>query len=404
MGKLFDIIMYANAEAIDTTTVHNEVRIPLIQGLAKALPNGGKLLVVTHYLSLLAAPVRQPRRILNYMTQSHLRQDADNLWVYTPSIPINLAVAFKMPGVLSLCRLYFGTLMRRILRSLGFSSLTPRVVWTSSPFHFYYRNLVEEKLTVYDCYDDYSIIGGGPPDRDTLELERYYASQVDIILTAARRQYERLEPRNANIHYFPNAVDFYFFNQATKKSIAIARALKDIPKPIVGLMGGISNWYNFEMLQEVVSSRRDWSFVFIGQLFPNAKDYMTTLQNFPNFHFLGWQKFEDLPRFLKGFDVAIMPYRLSDLGHSVHPDKMYQYMAAGLPIVATPIREVVQFSNVIELAQGGGNFCAAIERSLYQRNYAKIHKGIAIAQRESWNARAETAVNLIMNNLKGGYE
>lgn len=397
----FDIVMYINAEGVDTSSISNVHRLPLIYSLAENMRGTGKVLVVTHYVSLLLAPLLQPRRFLNHVAHSSAQQLEKNLFVYTPSIPLNLVVAEKVPLLLRMCQRYLGRSVKKALEASGFSPESPRVMWATHPFHLYYESLIEESLILYECYDDFPLEYGEKRNNNLMRLEESLARKSRIILATSRSLYERLKKTNANTCYFPNAVDFKLFNQAVDPETEIPNELLAIPRPIIGFMGELYGpWNDLDLLREVVSRKADWSFVFIGYIDPGTRRLAKPLMALPNAFFLGWRDYYSLPSYLKGFDVAIMPYKTGDFMQSVNPNKMYQLMATGVSIVSTPIPEILRFTSVIEVGDDVGSFIAAIERCLGRKDQTRRMEQITIARRESWDERTKMVVNMIRESLR----
>lgn len=397
----FNIVMYTSAQDLDTSCIANQHRLPFIHSLAKNMIGIGHIMVVTHNVPLSLSLSKNTRRLHLNLKKPSCRQDRDNLYVYNPLLPMNLSVAERVPGLLNLCKSYLKVQLHRICTTLGFYDGSPSVAWTTHPFHFHYAGLAREDLILYECYDDFSRIAGGPPDYHVLDLERRLAQRADLILATAHTLFERLVKENASTFYFPNAVDFEMFNRATDPDVPIAKELADIPRPIIGFMGNLCGWYDFQLLEKVISRQRPWSFVFIGEVADEVHHLVAPLQTLPNTSFLGWRDFDALPSFLKGFDVAIMPYQVSDWTHTINPNKMWQYMAAGVPIVSTPIREVLGLKGIIETGADPGGFIAAIERCLTGRNQSQLVRQIAIAKQESWDQRVKVAIDLVTRRLAG---
>jgi len=400
----FDIVMYINAEGVDTSNIANVHRLPLIHALAREMRGIGKVLVVTHYVSFLMTPLFQPKRFLRYLADSSVRRVEDNLYVWTPFIPLNLVLADRMTFLLKLCQWRLRSSLRQTLQVIQSCSDTRRVAWFTHPFHYHYLGLAEEDVAVYECYDDFVSMSGRIISRRVIQLEEGLSRETDIVLATAETLYDRLRGKNSNTHYFPNAVDFELFNQATEPGTLIAPELRSIPHPIIGFMGNLCDWFDLVLLQEVIQMQREWSFIFVGEVAPNIRPLAKQLQALPNTFFLGWQDYYALPSFLKGFDVAIMPYKHNELVQSVNPNKMYQLMAAGVPIVSTSVREITKFRETVELADSPAELYTAIEHSISQNSSARVQKGIEIARKESWDARARNALSILTERLSSGHK
>ena len=398
----FDLVIFTAATGLDSTNPMNQVRIPLYETLARHLPGQGQVLVVTHYVSVLPEAVTSPHRLWHRITSPGRQRWAENLYVYSPVVPLKLAVAAKHPALLRVARGHLSRQLQAVCRHIGLTG-RPRVVTVNDPFHRAFLGLVGESLQLYDCLDEYALYGGvQEPDLDTLDLERDLAQRVDVILTTSQPLFGKMKRLNTHTFYSPNAVDFEFFHQATLESTPVASVLYDIPSPIVGFMGNLTHWYDFGLLRSVIQARPDWSFVFIGWVmpYPSCASDIQAIQAMPNTYFLGCQDFTALPSFLKGFDVAIMPYQVSGAGPTVNPDKMYQYMAAGVALVGTPTPEIAQFSEVIEVAGDAETFIQAIRCCLSEDNRQRIERQIEIARQETWDHRAQRQLAIMEGYLE----
>ena len=399
----FDLVIYTCATGIDTSSPRNVMRIPCYEAFARAMQGRGRILVVPHYLSVLPEIFSKPKEVIDRTLTPAIHQLAENLYVYTPLVPIKLGLIANVPHLLGGCRWYLAQQVRTTLRKIG-GRAPWRVVSVDDPFHFVLLGLVDESLKTYDCLDEYALYGEvEEEDPSTLASERKLAQQVDVVFTTARMLHRKLQQYNPNTFYSPNAVDFELFHQATLDATPVAHELDRIPKPIVGFTGNLNFWFDFGLLLKVVTRRPDWSFVFVGEVadgYPSVRQGIAPIKRLANAHFLGWQQMPDLPSFLKGFDVAILPYNQDRAAQTVNPNKMYQYMAAGVPIVATPTPEIAQFSEVIELASEPDGFIQAIDRCLYHENQTKIARQIAIAQEETWDKRAQQRLSIIERFLQ----
>ncbi len=400
----FDLVIFTFATGLDNTNAMNQVRIPLYEALARRMRGRGNVLVVTHWRSILPGLLNRRPGLIRWLATGQFRQMAENLHVFTPLLPLPMAVLEQMRAVPNISRLCFTWQVRRAMRRAGFEN-AHRVVTVNDPFHHHVLGLLNENLAVYDCLDDYALYGGAAtPDPQVLSNERQVVERVDLVFTTSRTLYEKMNRQHGSVHYFPNAVDFDFFHQAMWSDLPDADALKGLPKPIIGFMGNLTHWYDFALLREVIQARPQWSFVFVGWVTPfaNCTAEIRAIQSLPNAHFLGCQEFRDLPSFLRGFDVAIMPYAQNDAARAVNPDKMYQYLAAGVPLVATPCPEIAQFDRVIDVAAGARDFVLALDKRLTcGRGDARVMVGMDIANENTWDKRAEQEVALLEASLAG---
>lgn len=385
---------------MDTTCAANVHRLPFFYSLASQLNEAGKILIVTRYTSLISSIFQQPRRVIDQFKKYRLKQILPNMFMWVPWVPCNVSLAERSPFLLHVFRQCLKRSLQSAIKMLDFDDQNIKIAWFMNPYHIHYRGLIGEGFAVYNCYDDFAMLGSKVRIDHVRNLERQLVQKSDLVLSTARSLYDRHKQDNANTHYFSNAVEFELFDKANDPATQVAEQLFYIPKPIIGFMGHLCDWFDFSLLLELIIIRPQWSFVFVGEVANNVHKEVVKMKQHQNVIFLGWQKYETLPGILKGFDAAIMPYKMNALMQSVNPDKMYQLMAAGVPIVSTPIPEVLRFSDVISIARDATDFTQQLESCLYQRNSSRRERMISLASKESWDERVKMVLNLINEGLE----
>ncbi len=400
MKHQFDIIMYTNSRGIGTSSISDEYRFPLIYTFANQMRQIGKVVVITNIIPFVLFPLKYLRLSIRKDLKMKCMQYEENLFVYSfPSLlPLSLIDRNFPLSAISLNKIRH--MLKIALNGLGISHSRKKVAWFAHPLHLNYLNMAGENLSIYECHDDHSLLGIKNRDISVLVKEEKLARSVNLIFATSQSLTERLLGFNSNTYYFPNACDYEMFHKAQNPNTPIPEKLKPFPRPIIGFMGNLFKWYNYDLLEKVISLKKEWSFVFIGEIHSNARKFCQNLWKYPNAQHLGWQDFNKLPSFLKGFDVAIMPYTVDELTHTVNPDKMWQYMAAGVPIVATPTREIMRFKDIIEIGNDVPSFILAIEKALKKKDDHRFIKEMTqIAQNESLKARTKFVFDLIDKNL-----
>lgn len=209
---------------------------------------------------------------------------------------------------------------------------------------------------VYDCMDELSLFKGAP--EHLINQEKYLMAHADIIFTGGKSLYESKKQFHNNVHCFPSSVDESHFAQALN-GISIPSDIGDIKMPIVGYYGVIDERIDLEMLQESARKMPEVSFVMIG---PVAKIDESDLPKEENIHYLGMKSYNELPHYLKAFDIAMMPFALNDATKFISPTKTLEYMAAGKPIISTKIMDVVRdYSDCVSLVETDTDFCEAVQ-------------------------------------------
>ena len=249
---------------------------------------------------------------------------------------------------------------------------------------------------VYDCMDELSLFKGAPAR--LIDQEKYLMANADIIFTGGKSLYESKKQFHSNVHCFPSSVDEQHFAKALN-GIRIADDISNLSSPIVGYYGVIDERIDLELLHETAKKLPNVSFVMIG---PLAKIEETDLPKEANINYLGMKSYNELPHYLKAFDIAMMPFALNDATKYISPTKTLEYMAAGKPIISTKIIDVVRdYSICVSLIETADEFCDAIQflmdktdRFSMELEYFKILK------KTSWDNTVEKMKSIIKTFAK----
>ncbi len=228
-------------------------------------------------------------------------------------------------------------LQRRLLRMLACDrSVRAPLAWLYTPMMLPLVEGLDPALVVYDCMDELSAFAHAPPR--LRELERELMRRADLVFTGGQSLYEARRAHHPAVHAFPSSVDAAHF----------ARALGDIedpddqrhlPSPRLGFFGVIDERMDLDLVAHLADARPSYQIVMIG---PVVKIDPASLPRRPNLHWLGGRHYDELPAYLSGWDVAIMPFALNEATRYISPTKTLEYLAAGRPVVSTAIRDVVR--------------------------------------------------------------
>jgi glycosyltransferase involved in cell wall biosynthesis len=243
------------------------------------------------------------------------------------------------------------------------------VAWYYTPMALPWTRHLEPTALVYDCMDELSLFRGAP--MAMVERERELIALADVVFTGGSSLYEAKRARSDNVHCFPSSVDSAHFRQARTPRRDPADQAR-IPHLRLGFAGVIDERMDVDLLAELASARPDWHLVLVGPIVKIDPDQLPKL---PNIHYLGAKPYSELPSYMAGWDVALLPFALNESTRYISPTKTPEYLAAGLPVVSTPIRDVVAPYGVAELANIGetaADFVRAVEselgRSAMERN------------------------------------
>jgi len=235
----------------------------------------------------------------------------------------------------------------------------PLQIWSFSPDISYLLGHFGEEKVVYYCVDDFASFSDYDPDqvkRDESDLCR----RADLVVTTSSALQHAKEPLNPNTILVRHGVDHAHFSRAVREDLPAPEDVRDIPHPILGFFGLIRDWVDLDILAAVARTRPAWSFVLLG----NSSVDLTPYRNVPNMHFLGHRPYKELPAYCRTFDVGLIPFRINVLTQSVNPIKFHEYLAAGLPVVSTPLPEVKGGEKGVYLADSTDGFVRAVECAL----------------------------------------
>jgi UDP-galactopyranose mutase len=249
-------------------------------------------------------------------------------------------------------------LLRGLLADRG---LTDYVLWYYTPMAVAFTDGLEPAAVVYDCMDELSLFRGAP--RELVEREARLLAEADLVFTGGQSLYEAKRERHPSVHAFPSSIDREHFERA-RTPLPEPADQAAIPRPRLGYCGVIDERMDLDLLAGIADARPDWQIVLLG---PIVKIDPAALPQRPNLHTLGLKSYADLPAYLAGWDVALMPFARNESTRFISPTKTPEYLAAGRPVVSTPIRDVVRpygDLGLVEIADDPGSFVAAVERCL----------------------------------------
>jgi UDP-galactopyranose mutase len=235
------------------------------------------------------------------------------------------------------------------------------ILWFYTPMALGLVRDVRASAVVYDCMDELSGFRGAPAA--LRERERALFTRADVVFTGGHSLHEAKRHSHPAVHAFPSSVDAAHFAASRTRMIEPFDQL-DIPRPRLGFFGVIDERMDLDLLRAVAIARPDFSIVMIG---PTAKIDPATLPRRRNIHYLGQKSYAELPAYLAGWDVAIMPFARNEATRFISPTKTLEYLAAGKPVVSTSIRDVVHpygERGLVRIADGAPTFVAAVRAAL----------------------------------------
>lgn len=286
--------------------------------------------------------------------------------------------------------------IRRAVKQVDPAQKAPVQVWSFAPDVPYLAGRFGEECFVYYCVDEYSRFEGFDADR-MRALETKTLGKADVVFATAEelcRNRKRLRP---DIVHVPHGVDFQHFAQAWRNPPPRPTALAAIPRPILGFFGLLHHWIDISLIAETARRRPHYAFVLIG----DSRVDLGALQACHNVYVLGRKEYGELPAYCAAFDAAIMPFRMNELTRNVNPIKMYEYLAAGLPIVSTPIPEAKRFSGSILFGETPERFAKACDEVLLVDVSARRRHISDLVRNETWDSRVDFLSQVVMKHVNG---
>ncbi len=304
--------------------------------------------------------------------RAHLdvRHTKEGVIVVAPRLPRGLCPSECIVTQRRLLQLFIESLNRK-----------PTVAWYYTPMALQFTDNINFDCVVYDCMDELSNFKNAPSNM--AELEEQLFMQADLVFTGGRALFEAKKSKHDNIHAFPSSIDRAHFAKARAGSLIPDPVdQRHIPHPRIGFFGVIDERMDYDLIAKMAKLKPQYHFVMLG---PVVKVDPDELPKAPNIHWLGQKDYKDLPRYMAKWDMGFMPFAINDATRFISPTKTPEFLAAGLPVVSTPIQDVVRTwgkPGLVNIASSAAAMCEQIDRAL-------------IVDRSLWLKRVDQALSLI---------
>jgi len=337
---------------------------------------------------------RVRQRIRNWWRGTKgFRQERPNLFVYSPLV---------LPLPYSRVARWINTwlLLRALKRWMNATGFYRPIVWTflPTPLALDLIRGVDPRLTIYYCIDD--LASSSPGARRISQSEVMLFRRADLVFVTSEKLRRRAAEHGAQVHLFPFGVSFDRFDAVRANPDAVPDDIRALKRPVVGYVGGLHQWVDQDLVARAAASAPDITFALVGP----AQTDVAALERCPNVRLLGTRPHADVPRYVKAFDVGIVPYRLTEYTANVYPTKLNEYLVMGIPVVATDLPEINRFNaehgDLVRVARDPDAFSAAIRASLGASSPSEISRRIAAAHANSWDRRIAEMSTLIDEALE----
>lgn len=281
----------------------------------------------------------------------------ENVWIIVPQLNAKQNEDEKLNAQKDL--------LNKLFRNMQVESY---LFWYYTPMALAFTDHFEPELIIYDCMDELSAFNFAPPELKVREAEMF--QKADLIFTGGHSLFEAKKKLHSNIHAFPSSIEKEHFSLA-RQIVKDPEDQNSIPHPRIGFFGVIDERMNVELIAKVAELRPDFHFVMIG---PVVKIDPATLPKPGNIHYLGGKTYQELPGYLSGWDIAMIPFALNESTRFISPTKTPEYLSAGKHVISTSITDVVNpygINKLVNIADTPEQFITAIESILGQDDNSK---------------------------------
>lgn len=248
---------------------------------------------------------------------------------------------------------------------LAQNQIADYITWYYTPMSLAFTDHLQARLTIYDCMDELSAFRGAPPQ--LRNRERQLMQRADLIFTGGYSLFEAKRALHPAVYAFPSSIDYQHFSQA-RQGLNDPKDQQALPTPRIGFSGVIDERFDIELLRTIAERRPEWQFILVG---PVVKIDPATLPKGTNLHYVGLKSYNDLPAYFSNWQVAMLPFALNESTRFISPTKTPEYLSAGLPVVSTPIQDVVTSYgryDPVWIADSADAFEQAIEEALVSQD------------------------------------
>jgi UDP-galactopyranose mutase len=282
------------------------------------------------------------------------------------------------------------SLMRQLLQEEG---IIHHDVWFYTPMALPLLDDLSPQVIAYDCMDELSAFLNAPAE--LIEAEDRLFEIADVVFTGGPSLYRAKKDRHKNVHCFPSSVDTEHFSRGASAE-AEPEDQAGLPHPRLGYFGVIDERLDMQLLGAMAVAHPEWQIMMVG---PVVKIDPRSLPDHPNIHYLGQRNYADLPGYLKGWDVCLLPFARNEATRFISPTKTLEYMAAEKLIVSTPIVDVAEpYGNIVYLADTAQSFIESCERALKEdqtERRRRLNESRLVISKTSWDRTADAMETLL---------
>ncbi len=287
--------------------------------------------------------------------------------------------------------------LKYVVAKLKFSD---PIIWSYVPNAVEFLGVWNEKLSVYHCVDELS---ANPriPGEVVKKMEEEYIRRADITFVTAMSLFVEKKRFSSSVYYMPNVADYDLFSKASDSRTEVNPEISKINMPRLGFIGAVSGYkLDFDLIEYLASRHPEWSIIMIGATGEGEKAAdISGIAAKKNIHLMGGKRYEDLPGYIKGFDVCLLPNKINEYTRNMFPMKFFEYLASGKPVVSTKLAALEEFSRLAYFSKDNEEFENNVEKALKENDSALREERIAAAKKFTWETRIEE-MSTIINGIK----
>jgi len=314
-------------------------------------------------------------------------------------IPILLSINFLPEGFLYRLLLKFNEiLIRKRIKAILDKNKAEKFIYINS-FNFHYPGVADKlnsELTIYHCVDPMIM----PYDKKHgIKSENKLVEKSDLVICTSKQLYHEKGTLNPNTFFIPNAADINHSSTALNEELPVHQSIAELQGPIIGYLGAIERRIDYDLMKEIIDSNKDKIFVFVG---PVSTEYTPEwFLNTPNIILPGRISYNEIPSVIKGFDIALIPFKSDEVSATIFPLKLFEYLGAGKPVIASNFNpDLKEFTeDTVFFCKDAIAFNKAIHKILTNDNEEKKLARLHVAKKNTWEKRVAEISRLIANKL-----
>jgi glycosyltransferase involved in cell wall biosynthesis len=350
---------------------------------------------ITQLLKALLGVSKEQKNLRWFSRILGLEQRHEHLWISSTVKWFSI----KNKKVRKVAHYINGILLNEKLRKMG---IKDPIVWIYTPDAVDFTNWVQHSLLIYDCVDEYA---AQPWYKDQFkgirENENELLKKADIVFTSAEALYTSKKQKNPHTYLLENVAEFDHFNKVITDTVDIPEEISSLKGPVIGFIGAIDKYkLDISSVINMANLKKEWNIVLIGPHGQSEKAVnLDEIVKLPNVHILGPKKYDDLPSYIKGFDVCVIPYNENEYTVGCFPLKFFEYLATGKPVVTLGLPSLKKFIDYNVYARDFNEYIRLIESHLLHDNEDEKARRVVLASSNTWSSKVDKMESII--NISG---